>query len=59
MKIQRTIAILQSILKKEGNIEAVIEIYDDEEGAYKTVRMEEVSVESRKGFEGKTAAFIQ
>lgn len=58
MKIQRIIAQLQSILKKEGNVEGVIEIYDEEEKTFKYVRMEEVSVETRAEH-GKCACFLQ
>lgn len=58
MKIQRAIALLQSILKKEGNIETVIEIYDEEEKTFQIVRMEEISIETRPEH-GKSACFLQ
>lgn len=58
MRLNQIIAQLQAIQKKEGNIEGVIEIYDDEEEEYKIVPMNDLSLEERKGFKGNTVGFL-
>jgi hypothetical protein len=58
MKIRRAVAHLQSILKKEGDIEAVIEVYNEEEKTFKIVPMEEISVETREEH-NRSACFLQ